>query len=309
MKHILLLLLFLSGLLGSESYAQQDKLFTQTLNYPSSLNPAYVGSASCSQILALYRNQWQGISGAPESTVLSGNTYLELFRIGLGATLELDKTGPAKSTDVALDASYRIPVSRKVNMALGLKSTLSFKDIDYAFIRDNVPDEGDELLEKDISGEAKPNFGVGIYFFSPKFYAGISVPKLLKEATTIVAQREELTLQNAHYYFMGGLWLELNPMIQLKPSVVVRMVKGVPLSFDLNLSAFFLRKLWVGGSYRLDDAVSAILQYQIDESLRLGYSYDITTSRLNIASNGSHEVSLRYDFLFKAKKIKSPRYF
>ena len=66
---------------------------------------------------------------------------------------------------------------------------------------------------------------------------------------------------------------------------------------------------WVGASYRNRDAIVAILEYQINRKLRLGYSYDYTISKLRTIESGSHEIMLGYDFGYDVLKMKTPRYF
>jgi len=65
----------------------------------------------------------------------------------------------------------------------------------------------------------------------------------------------------------------------------------------------------VGASYRSNDAIVAILEYQVSKKLRVGYSYDFTTSELKNYSTGSHEIIIGYDFGFNVLKMKTPRYF
>ena len=56
--------------------------------------------------------------------------------------------------------------------------------------------------------------------------------------------------------------------------------------------------LWVGVSYRMQDAIAPMIGYRFlkDKSLKVGYSYDLTLSKIKGYSSGTHEVMLGYCF-------------
>lgn len=87
----------------------------------------------------------------------------------------------------------------------------------------------------------------------------------------------------------------------------MKYASNAPLQYDLNLNVLISDIIWVGASYRSSDAITAILEYQVNKKLRVGYSYDYTLSESY--SSGSHEIVIGYDFGFNVLKMKTPRYF
>ena len=88
-----------------------------------------------------------------------------------------------------------------------------------------------------------------------------------------------------------------------------RYESNAPVQFDLNMNMLINDIFWIGASYRSDDAIVVLLEYQISRKFRFGYSYDYTLGELGNYNSGSHEIMIGYDFGFAVTKMKSPRYF
>ncbi|MFA8435293.1 MAG: type IX secretion system membrane protein PorP/SprF [Marinifilaceae bacterium] len=307
MKKSLLYICFV--VFGSLScFSQQEKMFTQYLNYPTSINPAYAGSRGTLQLFGLARRQWVGIDGAPKSFVFSMNTPLHPFKLGTGLSLERDELGPEQNTKVGVDLSYQLQVAREVYLNFGIKADLAFYKANLSGSR--TVDQGDPLLQQDIRGEFLPNFGVGAYLYGQRFFVGLSVPAMFKTSLDVNSNTSErIAYEEAHYYLMGGYLFDLNLVLKLKPSFLVKAVPGAPLSYDLTSMLIFYDRLWLGAAYRNEDAIAAIVQCNVTNQFRIGYAYDFGTSSLSGRSKGSHEISLSYDLTFNSRKLKSPRYF
>jgi len=101
----------------------------------------------------------------------------------------------------------------------------------------------------------------------------------------------------------------VNEDLAIRPSTLVKYSANTPVEADFNVNFLIKNVLWLGGSYRTDDAVVAIAEFQINKKLRVGYSYDFTMSEMNNYSNGTHEVMIGYDFGYDVMKMKTPRYF
>jgi len=306
MRKILVILLLTLGYF-QVGYGQQDKMFTQYLNYPSSINPAYAGSRGSTQILGIARKQWVGLEGAPKSGVISINSPITFFNMGLGLTLETDDVGPERNTDVSVDFSHRIRLTKTVFMNLGLKAGLSHQKIDLT--NANVVDQYDPLMQE-VNNDVLPNFGVGSYVYGDQFFVGFSIPRLLQtEIKSGGITDVKLDRNKLHYFLMGGYVFKVNPFIKIRPSMLFKATQGSRVSWDFSAMAIFLDRFWLGTSIRDEDSIAGIFQVNINHQLRIGYSYDIAFSNLSSRTNGSHEISLSYDIGFKSKRLRSPRYF
>ena len=95
----------------------------------------------------------------------------------------------------------------------------------------------------------------------------------------------------------------------MKPSVLLKYTQNTPAELDLNIRVVYRDMFWLGASLRTGDAVAIIAEFQANKRFRVGYSYDITFSKLRNYSSGSHEIMLGFDFGRDLIKVKTPRYF
>lgn len=299
---ISLIIIFLLGIVGSV-LAQQDPMFTQYMHNPVSINPAYAGSRGTLNAVMMNREQWVGIDGAPKTLTLSINSPIINYNLGIGFSLLYDQIGPTKQVGLYTDYAYHLKVTTKVKLAFGLKGGLNMYDVNTLNLRGSQ-DENNPKVEKMYL----PNFGIGSYLYSDKFYLGLSIPKMLQNSLSD-NKNTLLNKEERHYYLTGGLVVGICENIKFKPSFTFRMVQGVPLSTELSGALLLHDRLWLGGMYRYAEALGAMVKFDISSQLGLGYAYDLTLSQLGNYNQGTHEVYISYDIDFWNKKILSPRYF
>lgn len=304
MKNIKLIIICMLMTVGYMTHGQQQVMFTQYMFNGLALNPAYAGSHETISITALAREQWTGIDGAPSTQTLSVHSPVFNNRIGLGLLVLHDKIGVTEQTGVYAAYSYKIPFVNGANLALGLQAGVNMYDARFSEVSDINP----VFAAGDVK-EAHPNFGFGAYYFTDKFYAGISVPQLAQN--TFDKNNEDSDSKIVRHYFANaGYVFDLNESLKLKPNVLVKAVEGAPVQFDLNANLLINEVIWVGVSWRSFDSIDALFQLQITERLQFGYAYDFaTTTDLRRVNGGSHELMINYRFTFNKSKIVTPRYF
>jgi len=307
MKRLIIITIML--ILGFEnSNAQQLPQFTQYMYNTIAINPAYAGSRGALSIVGLNRNQWGGFDGGPQTQTLSIHSPLRNEKIGLGLSLINDKSGFENFTYVYADFSYTIKASEDLKISFGLKGGMTYYKLAeelYNLTEVNQDSYFDERLNRWNS-----NFGAGILVHSDKWYLGLSIPKLINH--DLNNQTGYAALETVHYYGIGGYVFDLNDNLKLKPSVMVKYTKGAPFSTDLTANLLFDEKFWLGGSYRLNGeqrALGALVDFQVTEQFRIGYTYEIPTGEIRPYTSGSHEILLMYEFKYTKGKMKSPRYF
>jgi len=294
MKKLLFLALLIVSISGI-SYGQQDPQFSQNMFNKLYTNPAYAGSSEGICGTLMYRDQWGGFDGAPKTGVFSLDAPVNFLHGGLGLTvLAADELGFENTFAVKLAYAFRFNVGQG-NLALGIDAGLLQKSIDGDF---KFNDPGDPIIPtSDVSGSVIPDLGAGIYYNSDKLYLGASASHL---AESEVDYGDFTTKMARHYYFMGGYRIDFSPSISLTPSVFVKNVAD-QTQLDINANLFFNNRFWIGGSYRLEDAIVLMAGLNITPNLRLGYSYDLTTSELKDYSSGTHEIMLGYCYKIKKK--------
>jgi type IX secretion system PorP/SprF family membrane protein len=281
--------------------AQQDPQYTQYMYNMNVVNPAYAGSKESLSVGALYRGQWSGIEGAPQTFTFNAHTPLgDGFGVGLSAIS--DQIGPVDETNLYADISYTIDVGQNSKLAFGIKTGATLQNSNFTDLY--LQDEMDPAFQEDLS-EIYPNLGAGVLYYTDKFYLGLSVPNFLS-STHLEVDGREFGSEKQHYFVTAGYVFDINDHIKFKPSTLVKSELGSAVSFDVNANFLFHDKLEVGVSYRYEDAISALASIRFTDLVRVGFAIDTTKSNLN---NPSYEAFIIFDIFFKKKTYVSPRYF
>lgn len=281
-------------------FGQQDAQYTQYMYNMNVLNPAYAGSKGITSIGLLGRTQWVGVEGAPRTVTLAMHSPVGKA-VGLGLSIIHDEIGPIKEDNIYVDFSYTIFTSDEGRLAFGLKAGVTFLDVREFITVDPDP------LNIPIH-QTSPNFGAGVYYYTNKFYLGLSAPNFIetkhleKEGGIVSTASEKM-----HYFLTSGYVFEIADNLKLKPSTMIKATAGAPISVDLSLNLLVDERVELGLSHRFDDSISALIGFQVNDDFRIGYAYDYTTTKFGDFNSGSHEIMLLFDF--NRKNIKSPRFF
>lgn len=307
-KNLTFLIWLFIAMLGNvkQSFAQQDSQYTNYMYNTINVNPAYAGSRGVLSIFGLHRTQWVGLDGAPVTNTVSLNTPINNSSIGLGVSFVNDRIGPSDENTISADVSYTIRTSEDYKLAFGIKASADLLNVDYTKLdRYNL---NDPQFQNNVDNQLSPNIGVGIYFYSNKLYAGLSVPNFL-ETKHFDDNASSVAKERMHYYLIGGYVFDLSDKIKFKPAFLSKVVKGSPLQLDLTANFMFNEKFVLGAAWRWDAAVSAMAGFQVSDNWFIGYGYDAETTKLANYNSGSHEIFLRYEFKGRSEKAVSPRFF
>ena len=305
MKKLILILFAL--VIAQEITAQQDPQYTQYMYNMNIINPAYAGISEGLSIGALYRSQWVGLDGGPETFTFNIHSPVGK-QLALGLSVISDKIGPVEETNAYVDVSYTIPVGMETRLAFGVKGGFTFHDIAIAESQIALVDPGDPFFAQAIN-ETTPNIGAGVYFYKPnKYYISASVPNILN-GVHLDANGTKIGSETEHFFAAAGYVFDLSDNFKLKPHALLKYATDAPISYDLNANLFMYDLVEVGVGYRLDDSFSGMVNFQVMDNLRIGYAYDAIQSDLDIVTNSSHEVFINFDFNFSSKVSRSPRYF
>lgn len=289
---------------STTAIAQQDPHFTQYFDNMLFINPAYAGSNGMLNMTALHREQWVGFDGRPRSTTLSVHSPLSYEAIGLGITAVNDRVGPMNQTMIYGDFSYTLRFkNHNGRLAFGIKGGINLINIGKEDLSTGTPD--DPKLSQNIRNNVNPNFGAGIYYYTPAFFIGVSTPKILQQGY----DGFDTNLEMRHYFGTIGGVISLGDKWKLRPSSLVKITEGAPLSLDLTMAAIYNNRFWFGANYRLMAALGGFVQFQITPQFKAGLAGDFGMQKLRDYNSGTYEVMLSYDFTFKKKGIRSPRYF
>lgn len=313
MKTPIKIIFVLTISLGSlATYAQQSPMFTHYMYNTLAVNPGYAGSRDALTVTALHRSQWVDFAGAPTTQTLTMHSPIINEHIGVGLSVLNDKIGPTNNTSIIADFAYRMKLTQKSKLALGLSAGANIFQGNLNNL--NLDQPNDVVFQNNINNKTTPNVGFGVYYSRDQFYTGISAPNLIENSYSEVNQTGGSTLiakEQRHYFFIAGGLINLGHNLDFKPTTLIKVTEAAPIQADVTASFIIMKRLLLGGMFRTGDAVGGLIGYDITDQLHIGYSYDwsygLETNKYN---NGSHEIMLRYDFIFFSKKqIHSPRNF
>lgn len=300
MKHIIKLL---SGLLIPLSVSGQ--LTPATNHYvlnPLTINPAYAGNRGVMNLAAFYRRQWVGIKGAPETASLTVDALVANEKLGLGLIAVSDKIGVTKETQFNTNYAYKIETGKGI-LSLGLGAGILITNTAWSDLV--VLDPGDEYFLIDSKVFTVPNFSFGSYYSDNKFFAGLSIPKLVGQRFDFEKNRYVLRNNIREYVYLlnTGYLIDLSPRVKFLPSTLVALSVNNKILYDLNAHFRVMDRFWLGASYRNNRSVTGMFQFQLTNQLKFAYTYDYDFNKLRTFSSGSHEVMIRYEFRYKIDAI------
>ena len=290
----------------NDAIAQQDAMYTQYMFNTLAVNPAYAGSRNVVSATAMLRSQWTGMNGAPKTQTFTIDAPINAKKLGVGLQLFSDKLGKTSNTGAVASVAYRIRMDR-ASLSFGLQGNVNQFKTDYNSVELDPSGLSNDPAFLSNDNKMLMNAGVGVYYNTDKFYAGISSPELLNNI--LPGSGTGSNTSRFHVFLMSGYVFPLTANFKLKPSVLVKGVQGAPLEADLNTTLWIKDVIAIGAQYRTNADISGLLEIQLSPQIRFGYAYDHSTTSLGNYNSGSHEVMLRYEFGFQRAKVLAPRYF
>ena len=311
MKKLLIALTFILGLQNVNS--QQDYQFTHYMFDNLSFNPGYAGLTQSICATMLFRQQWSGFNGSPTTGLINVHAPVQLLRGGIGLTYLNDQLGFEKNNIARLSYSYHQAIGVGT-LGIGVSAGIVQKSLSAQWV---TPDQGsgyvdgmDPGIALSNASDMVPDFNFGLFYKTNQLFMGISATHLGG------LEMDDLNVKNVHHYWItAGYNYDINPEWKLRPSLLVKSDAASTI-LDLNMNVLYRDMIWAGATYRLGDAVAPMLGYQHkcenSATLRIGYSYGITTSQLGNYNNGTHDIMLNYCFNLDKppvlQKSKNPRF-
>lgn len=315
--------------------AQQSVQLTQYIFNSMSVNPAYAGYKEEWFAQLGLRSQWVGWEGAPKTGVVSIDGVVDPIhkRHGVGLQFMTDKLGAQAATSIYGNYALRLQVNDEDTrrISLGISGGITQYSLDGGLL--DPSDPGDPVIPEGKISSWVPDVRLGVYYYSPKWYIGVSVQDMFSQSKnkdfTLNETTTESLYRNISAYLITGMLFELDRGLHLRPSVMIKDDFKGPTTMDLNAMFIFNNRLWLGAGYRTRmrvlnreyaketpqklsalNALAGIAQFYVTDNLRIGYSYDIMLGRMSSMQNGTHEVTLGYSFgkVF-GQQYQSPRYF
>jgi len=296
----------------------QDPHFTQYYANPLYLNPAFAGTQVCPRLIFNYRNQWPQLSGTFVTYNASYDQHIDGITGGLGFYVLSDRAGQGTINTVSYNGiySYRLVVNRSLSIKAGLQLGYQEKKLDWGKLT-----FGDQIDPKDgfiyNTSEVQPplkkgyvDFSAGFLVYSESMFLGFAAHHLTEPEEGFINEGKLPMKITVH---AGGIIpFEKRRRGKRKitdPSFSPNILYMQQRDFQQINYGFYINKyplvggLWYRQSTQNSDAFIALIGFQ-QSMFKIGYSYDLTVSKLSNASGGSHEISFAWQFDCRPKKKK-----
>jgi len=326
---------------GLGGHAQQSPYYTQYVLNPFVYNPALAGIENYWDVKLSYRNQWQGVAGAPRTSYLTVNGPLRRIQYnkgttgtvpvlledrkpaireywknyksiqphaGVGMVVYYDQAGALNLYSASLAYAYHIGLTPRHSMSAGISAGVH----GYRVGADRL-DFGNTNPDDPVIGAMQnrfaPHLNLGIWFYSPFYFIGVSAENLISTSSfTALSGTQSFDGRFVpHYTFSAGYKMLLKDDFSFLPSLVVRYVQGVATTWDVNLKLQYKNSLWAGFTTRSTKTVSFIFGANLSPRFNFGYSYDFL-SALGVPSMRTHEIIIGY-LIGNKSKVQCPRDF
>lgn len=304
-KNIFLLVFLFSFSLVSVA---QDIAFSQFYANPLYLNPAFAGTAKCPRVNLNYRNEWPALNKTFVSYSASYDQHVAPISGGLGLLVTQDNAGDGTLGTFNAGAmySYQLNINRHFSLKAGLQASYFQKSLNFSKLRfgDQINDRSGFIYPTQEQAERTKRTGVdfsaGVLGYSKKYFFGFAAHHLNQPDESFVKGPSRLPMKLTGH---AGAVLPLNGDgdMSVSPNILYQKQGNFQ---QLNLGVYVRKSVLVLGFwYRNKDAFIALAGIQT-KFFKFGYSYDVTISKLNNSTGGSHELTMSFIADCKPKKKK-----
>ena len=319
-------LVLVGFLLSVSNVSGQDAAFSQFYANPVYLNPALAGNVICPRIALNYRNQYPSLGGNYVTYNAAADMYSKSLSGGLGVIATADQTGPLASFSGSLAYSYHLRITEKLRMNAALQAGyLQYRLNWEELIFENDIDKTTGLVtpgsepqpEKLTVGDV--DFSTGMVLgYDEKFYLGFAAHHI---TSPDISFYDDISRLATRFTVHAGTIFNLKEAItgnetdnlSLSPNIVY-MQQGDfhQLNGGMYVNFYpFVTGLWFRHNFENPDALILLLGFQ-QPFFKVGYSYDLTVSKMGTSAGGAHEISFvwylpcqKKEFQYKAIKCPS----
>ncbi|HEY4800487.1 MAG TPA: type IX secretion system membrane protein PorP/SprF [Bacteroidia bacterium] len=307
-----IILAFSLWLLVCVAYSQQLPLFSQYMLNDYFQNPAIAGSHPYFDVVSANRLQWIGITDAPRTYALSMNGPIKAKNMGVGGYLFSDVAGPTRRLGVSGSYAYHIKLQDKIKLSLALSAGVMQFVVDATKL--TLTNTNDYVFTNGYLSKVVPDLGFSFYLYGmPKengtgnWWVGGYIPQIFPAKLNLFTTPTPEGKLATHFYASAGYKLFISDDFAAEPSVLIKTVSPTPLQIDGGARILYKNKVWIGCTYRTNDAMSAMVGYTYKDNLSFGYSYDFTTSGLKKYTDGTHELMIGLRFKAPAAPTAAPK--
>ena len=302
-KHPFLFLLIGLGLLFSiQVRAQQESHYSMYMLNPYAYNPGFAGMDYSLSATGVFRRQWVDLDFTPTTQQINVHAPIAALGGGIGLNFDNDEFGAERRTRFGLGYAYHMPVG-KGTLSIGLRANLMQRSLDASLLRtpegtftDGIFDPNDPIISTGNESGSGPSFDFGFYYKNEVWEAGLGISNVTESSIELT----NVSIQNSRTLHANfALALELTYNVTIKPGFFVQSDLNQTQT-AVSVMAEYNDNLFGGVAFRgynndSRDALVIMGGFKISNNIKLGYSYDVTLSDLQLVSSGSHEILLNYN--------------
>ena len=301
----------LAGLLTGAGFCSgQDPQFSQFYANPVFLNPAFTGTTEFPRAIVNYRNQWPQKDGLFSTFTFSLDGFVNKMNGGLGMQLIHDRElrGVINTTGLSLSYSHHVRISDFSYFSAGLQAGMVYKQFntENLYFPGMINQLNGEITGSlpsgfESAGKIFPDFAIGAVGQSNDFFWGVGIHHLSRPDESLVEGDQKGKLPVKYTFHVGARTHKLHRgLLSREFTFSPNFLYQQQGSFkQANIGIYFIEKsVSFGGWYRnnlslMPDALIFLAGFA-REKFQIGYSFDLTLSKLANLSYGSHEISLTF---------------
>jgi len=309
------------------SFGQQTPQYSQYVKNQYMINPGATGVYDYIGITLGGRMQWTGFENAPKTSYLYFSAPANKMRVArmkrtfgkvkrnnkqvrhprmrvgtlthaYGAQLLVDQYGPFRTLKAMGTYAIHLPLSRDYSLSFGTNLGVSSRRFlpDKAQVLSVMTNTGytDQTYSAYTGNQAAQytmDLEAGIYFHGKGIFAGISANQLTGDLVKF-GNRTVNFDPRRHYFLTGGYKIQVNNKMTITPALLLKYVTPAPVTVEGTVQVEFRERFWFGATYRHKDALVAMFGAVISEKFKIGYSYDLSISKMIGYNSGGHELVL-----------------
>lgn len=282
---------------------QQLPQYTQYMFNNYAFNPAYAGVNKYWEATSSNRYQWLGVTDAPRTFTLSAHGPLKDPKMALGGYVYTDVVGPTRRIGFQASFSYHLQLTETMNLSFGLSGGFNQWLLDADKVTTYHPN--DFYFSNGLLRSFDPDAKFGLWLYHPDWYFGTSIGQLFHNKLSFLeTQTGSESYMEDHFFFTGGYKFRFGDDWALEPTMMLKMGLPAPVKFDLNVRGIWKETVWLGVGMRTQDAFTMMAGYKYKDMITIGYSYDLTVTKLKTISTGTHEIMLGVKFAKSNPKDK-----
>lgn len=282
------------------AYAQYQPLSTAYIYNGISINPGYCGSFNSFAMVLGYRNQWMGLDGSPKTSYLSFHGPLRSENVALGLQFYTDRIGVSSINSFRGNYAYKLRLgSSYINWGL----EFGVKQVTNNWSKAEVIQSGDPNFQNTMQRFYLPDFSAGVMYFNNSLQIGLSVKDIIGTQKKI---SQDLQRKNINFHMSRKF--KISKDFDIHPIFLFRYLIPNMTQFDIASQIEWKNTLAFGLAYRFKESYAAYVSYRVNHNLLMTYSYDLPIFSLSNYNTGSHQITIRYNFIYKLK-ASNPRMF